>query len=63
MQAVLELQTPQSWPSLTGNRAHPGDETRLPAELDTSVLERTAQLQKLNEELASRIKKQKKKTR
>lgn len=44
MPDIPELQKPDGWPSLT-------DESPLPAEFDTCVLERTAQLQKLNEEL------------
>ena len=44
MPNILDLQKPNGWPNLT-------DESPLPAEFDTSVLERTAQLQKLNEEL------------
>ena len=41
---ILDLQKPNGLPILT-------DESPLPPELDTCVLERTAQLQKLNEEL------------
>ena len=41
---ILELQKPNGSPSLA-------DEPPLPAEFDTAVLERTAQLQHLNEEL------------
>ncbi len=44
MPNILDLQKPNGWPSLT-------DESALPAEFDTHVLERTAQLQRLNEEL------------
>jgi light-regulated signal transduction histidine kinase (bacteriophytochrome) len=44
MANILDLQRPNRWPS-------PTDESPLPAEFDTCVLERTAQLQKLNEEL------------
>jgi light-regulated signal transduction histidine kinase (bacteriophytochrome) len=44
MPDILDLQKPHGWPSLT-------DESPLPAEFDTCVLERTAQLKKLNEEL------------
>src|SRR5215510_9006455 len=43
---ILDLQKPHAWPGLT-------DESPLPREFDTCVLERTAQLQKLNEELES----------
>jgi light-regulated signal transduction histidine kinase (bacteriophytochrome) len=44
MPNILDLQNLNGLPSLT-------DESPLPAEFDTCVLERTAQLQKLNEEL------------
>ena len=44
MPNIPDLQKPNGLPSLT-------DESPLPAEFDTRVLERTAQLQKLNEEL------------
>src|SRR5262245_43382584 len=44
MPNILDLQKPNGFPNLT-------DESPLPAEFDTCVLERTAQLQKLNEEL------------
>jgi light-regulated signal transduction histidine kinase (bacteriophytochrome) len=44
MPNILDLRTPKDWPSLT-------DESPLPAEFDTRVLEQTARLQKLNEEL------------
>src|SRR5262245_61538396 len=50
MQTVLDLQS-LGLPRRANTRAQPCDDTRLPAELDTAVLERTAQLQKLNEEL------------
>jgi light-regulated signal transduction histidine kinase (bacteriophytochrome) len=46
MQTILDLQNPNGLPPLASC-----EETRLPAEFDTRVLERTAQLQKQNEEL------------
>src|SRR6476659_2323883 len=44
MPITQDLEKPHGWPGLS-------DESPLPAEFDTCVLERTAQLQKLNEEL------------
>src|ERR1051326_7151189 len=44
MTITLALEKPQGWPGST-------DESSLPSEFDTRVLDRTAQLQKLNEEL------------
>ena len=51
MPDILELQKPQGWPSHSSSTALPSDEAPLPPELDTQFLERTAQLQRLNEEL------------
>ena len=48
MPTILELQRPHGFPSSTGLSS---DEAPLPPELDTRFLERTAQLQKANEEL------------
>src|SRR5690349_5439285 len=52
MQAAWDLQGPQhDSPRRAISGAEPDDDAPLPPELDTCVLERTAQLQKINQEL------------
>ena len=51
MPITLDLPKPYDLPRLASRTALTNDDAPLPAEFDTSVLERTAQLQKLNEEL------------
>jgi len=51
MQNTLDLARPPGPLGPASNKPLPSDSSPLPAELDTCVLERTAQLRKLNEEL------------
>jgi light-regulated signal transduction histidine kinase (bacteriophytochrome) len=51
MPIILDVQKPSGLLRLSSSTAPASDETPLPAELDTGILERTAQLERLNQEL------------